>query len=383
MLSGRSFRLGRIGGITVNIDYTWFIIFALFVFMLATAYFPAVLAQADGTAHPAWLWGAAVITSVLFFASVLTHELSHSFVARRRGIPINSITLFIFGGVAQMEDEPHTPGDEFKMAIAGPLASIGIGILFIGILAGTHRVLPPLANAALWYLGAINIILAVFNLLPGFPLDGGRVFRSIVWAVTRDLRKATRVASVTGQGFGWLFIILGLASLVVPVLRNYVSVWMALIGWFLVSAARSSYQQVVMRDTLSHVPLRDVMHPSVEAVPATLSVQQLVTDYFLRGSASALPVELNGTVTGVVGVDDVQALPRDAWTSTLVSEIARPITQEQTLHPDDDAWAATNRMAQTDRDRVLVTEGDHVEGIVTRGSILRWLQTHKPGYAPG
>ncbi len=383
MLSGRSFRLGRIGGITINIDYTWFIIFALFVFLLATAYFPAVLAHVPHPASPLMVWGTAVLTSVLFFGSVLAHELSHSFVARRHGIPINSITLFIFGGVAQMEDEPQTPGDEFKMAIAGPLASIAIGVLFIMLLAGAHNVLPPLANAALWYLGAINIILAVFNLLPGFPLDGGRVFRSLVWAITHDLRRATQIASITGQGFGWIFIVLGLASLVVPVLGKYITVWMALIGWFLVSAARSSYQQVVMRDTLSHVPVRDVMHPTVEAVPATLSVQQLVTDYFLRGSSSALPVELNGTVTGVVGVEDVQALPRDAWSGTLVSEIARPLTQEQTLHPDDDAWAATSRMAHGNRDRVLITEGDHVEGIVTRGSILRWLQTHKPGFATG
>ncbi len=378
MFFGHSLRVGRISGITINIDYSWFIIFALFVFLLASGYFPIVAPDAPRSNY----WSIATLTSLLFFGSVLAHELSHALVARRAGIPIRTITLFIFGGVAQMEDEPETPWDEFKMAIAGPLSSLAIALLFFSVALLLANTGSRLFFASFTYLWFINVVLAVFNMLPGFPLDGGRVFRAFLWRVMGDLQRATRVASFTGQIFGWAFIALGIGSLVYPPLRAYGSVWLALIGWFLVSAARNSYQQVVLRETLRHVPISAVMSTQFEAVPAEISIERLVSDYFLRESPSTLPVERNGEVIGVISVEDVRALPRDEWANRLVEDVAKPLAQEPILHPNDDAWDAANRMAQTNSDRVLITDGDHIEGLVTRGSIMRWLQTHTR-LAPG
>ncbi len=379
MFFGNGIRLGRIGGITISLDYSWFIIFALFIFLLATGYYPRV------APHVAvgWYYGAATFTSLLFFGSVLAHELSHAVVARRLGIPINAITLFILGGVAQMEDEPNTAWDEFRMAIAGPAMSLVLGFLFLGL--AEISIGKTLLFVSLFYLGLINIILAVFNLLPGYPMDGGRVFRALIWGITHNLRRATQVASITGQAFGWIFVFLGIGSIFLPVLRTFSSIWMALIGWFLITAARNSYQQIIVREALREIPVSDVMTPRVEAVPQGVTVERLVTDYLLRESASVLPVEHNGDMVGIVSVDDVSGVPRDEWATRLVGEIMRPLGEEAMVHPQDDAWNAANRMAHDNSDRVLVTEDGHVEGVVTRGAIARWLQTHlklAPGGAP-
>jgi len=380
MFWGGSFKVLKIKGITISIDLSWLIIFGLFVFLLAQTYFPNPQVAPGHTIGTYWLF--ATITTLLFFASVVVHELSHALVARRRGIPISQITLFIFGGVAQMEDEPRTPGDEFTMAIAGPLASIGVAILFYGI---TQLALPigsRILIAMFVYLAFINAVLAVFNLLPGFPMDGGRVFRSLLWKVMGDMRRATLVASLTGQVFGWGLIVLGIGSLFLPALRGYGSIWFALIGWFLISAARSSYQQVVLRETLQRVPIREVMSPDVQAVPPDITLERLVAEYFLRESPSTLPVERDGALAGVISVEDVRAIPRERWPAMLVVEVMKPLEEEQVLSINNDAWDATNRMAQSRSDRVLVAENRHVEGIVTRGSIMRWLQTHTR-LAPG
>ena len=378
MFFHNTIHLGRISGIMIGIDYSWFVIFALFVFLLGQGYLPVVApGQPVG-----WYWVIALFTSLLFFASVLVHELSHALVARRSNIPINNITLFIFGGVSQMEDEPQTPGDEFKMAIAGPLASVGIAVVFFGTSLLTALAQSRLLFAAFTYLWFINLFLAVFNMLPGFPLDGGRVFRAALWQWSGNLQRATRIASLTGQTFGILLILFGVSSLFIPAFRNYGGIWMALVGWFLVSAARNSYQQVVLRESLRHISIREVMSPQAAVVPPDISVEHLVNEYFLRESSSTLPVEQNGAVIGVVSVEDVRALPREEWPFRLVTEIMRPLSEEQVLPADDDAWDAANRMAQTNRDRVIVADHDHVEGLVTRGSLLRWLQTHTR-LAPG
>jgi len=383
MLFGRGFKLGTIGGITIRVDYSWFIIFGLLVFLLASQ-FPYLPSVSKYHIAPIWYWVVAVLTAVLFFASVLGHELSHAVVARKNGIPINNITLFLLGGAAQMEDEPPTAWDEFKMAIVGPIASIIIGLFFFGLVWITRGFGSILLVYAFGYLGIINIVLAVFNLLPGFPMDGGRVFRAILWGATGNLVRATQIASITGQAFGLAFIAFGVLSVFYPPLRGYISngLWLALIGWFLFSAARSSYQQVVIREALRHIPVENIMNPSVIMVPANISVDHLVTEYFLRESPSTLPVEQNGELLGTVNVDDVRAVPREQWGTTLVSEIVHPMQEAQVLHPENDAWDAANRLSQSTDDGVLVTENRHVEGIVTRGSIMRWLQTHTR-LAPG
>lgn len=374
---GNRITLGRIGGIRIGIDYSWFIIFALLTFIMATAYLPNPNI-APGFSLLAYL-GTGVLISLLFFTSVLLHELSHSVVARRAGIPVNNIVLFIFGGMSQMEDEPSSPWDEFKMAIAGPLASVGIAALFYGATLFAVAARNPLLLASFGYLWFINLVLAVFNMVPGFPLDGGRVFRAALWKLTGDLRTATWIAALTGQAFGWAFIAFGVASFLVPVLRPYSSngLWLALIGWFLISAARASYQQTMLKYTLSHVPIADVMTPSISAVPPELPVSRLVSDYFLRESISAFPVEQDGEVVGVVSVDDVRNLPRNEWDLHAVREIMRPLENANLLHDDDDAWDAANRLAQSTTDSLFVTDDSHhVEGVVTRGAIARWLQIH-------
>lgn len=381
MFLGRGLRLGNIGGIGISIDYSWFIIFALFVVLLGTQ-LPRI-GGIEGYSTLAY-WLMAVATSMLFFASVLAHELSHAFVARRNGIPVNNITLFIFGGVAQMEDEPDTPWKEFKMAIAGPVMSVLIAIFFIGLMLVASSLNAPLFTVAFGYLGFINFILAVFNMLPGFPLDGGRVFRALLWKIMGNMRRATRVASLVGQGFGWIFIFLGVGSLFSATLATFASPWLALIGWFLVSAARSSYTQLVLKETLSQVPISEVMNTRVEAVSPDISIERLVTDYFLRESASTLPVEDHeGNLVGMIGVEDVRKIPRENWERTLVRDITPPLVDEQVVSADADAWGAVNRMSQSQRDRMVVTDHGHVEGVVTRGAIVRWLQTHEPEFAQG
>ena len=372
MFLGKGLRIGRIAGITISIDYSWFVIFVLFVFLLGSAYLPIIVPGIPRVLY----WVAAVFTTLLFFISVLVHEMSHSVIARRHGIPVNNITLFIFGGVSQMEDEPGTPQDEFRMAIAGPLASVGVAVVFFALAIVAVALRSRLLYASFTYLWFINVALAVFNMIPAYPMDGGRVFRSILWGSIHDLRRATYIASVTGQTFGWILILLGVGSIFIPSIRNFSSIWLALIGWFVISAARSSYQQVLLKDTLSKVPIGEVMNNNVEAVDANISVERLVSDYFLRESVSTLPVERNGQLLGMVSVEDVRALPRDRWAATLVSEITPAMAEEQVVHPQDDAWDAANRMTRANRDRVLVTEDGHVEGIVTRGAIFRWLQTH-------
>lgn len=368
----RGFRLVTISGINIRVDYSWLLIFALFIFLLGGEYLPTVVPGAP----PVWIWLTAVVTTVLFFGSVVAHELAHSLVARREGIPIHNITLFFFGGVSQLEDEPRSAWDEFRMAIVGPLTSLVLAAIFF-VIALLARQGNLLVLAALSYLWIINAALALFNLLPGFPLDGGRVFRAIVWGITRDVTRSTFIAAAVGQGFGWLFIIGGVLGAFF--LRGFVfsGLWFALIGWFLISAARSSYQQVALRAALNRVPIREVTNPSVEAVPPDMLVGQLVRDYFLRESASAMPVEEDGRLLGLVSVDDVRRLTPDRWESTPVRAILQPVTGEEVLRPGDDAWDAISRMSRTHRDRMLVVEPDgQVDGIVTRGAIQRWLQIH-------
>ncbi len=378
MALGGNINLGRVGGIRIGIDYSWFIIFGLLVFIMASAYLPVLAPNHSQLAY----WGSAVGISLLFFLSVLLHELAHSIVARRAGIPVNNIVLFIFGGMSQMEDEPGSPWDEFKMAIVGPLTSLGLAAVFFVAAMFAAGMGNPLLLASVSYLWFINAVLAVFNMVPGFPLDGGRVFRAALWKLTGSLRRATWIASIVGQGFGVLLIILGVGSIVYPPFRAFASIWFALIGWFLVSAARASYQQTILKDTLAHVPVTDVMTPAIATVAPDVPISRLVADYFLRESASAFPVEDNGAVIGVVSVEDVRAFPRDQWELRAVRDVMRPLEDARVLHANDDAWDAASRLAKAGADTVFITKDGHMTGTVTRATIARWLQTHN-GWARG
>ena len=324
------FSVGRIFGIRITIDWSWIFIFVLVIWNLGTA-----VSDLHRFWSPVTIWGVAVVAALLFFASVLAHELAHSLVARAQGLPVRTITLFLFGGVSNIQREPRSPAAEFLMAIVGPITSIVLGVIFLvlgAISAGTlvQEVMPsmtglaslsPLAIILLW-LGQINVLLGLFNLIPGFPLDGGRVLRSILWAATNNLRTATRWASWVGQAIGWLMIIAGVAMVFgarIPVLGTGFlgGLWLAFIGWFLNTAALQSYRQVVIHDILEGVPVARLMRTTVPTVPATISIGDLVHEYVMRTDERAFPVLQDGDhLAGLVCLDDVRKVPREDWDTT-------------------------------------------------------------------
>jgi Zn-dependent protease/CBS domain-containing protein len=383
-------RLGRIFGINVDIDWSWFFILLLVTWNLAAAILPAL--------HPDWGFGlnliVAVVASLLFFLSVLLHELAHSLVARARGLPVRNITLFIFGGVSNIEREPPSPGTEFLVSIVGPITSLVLGVLFLflgGAIAtgsqmiqdvpGTLAQLGPLSTILLW-LGPINIILGIFNLIPGFPLDGGRVVRSIFWQLTGNLRQATRWATWIGQGIAWLFIITGIAmafGVEIPFLGSgFVSgLWLAFIGWFLNNAAVQSYRQVVVGDLLDGVPVQRVMRAQVPVVPPNIPVSRLVDEYLMGTDERAFPVMDEGRgLAGMVCLEDIRKIPRDQWENIRVAEIMTPASKLEQVTPNEDVSTALNKLAQRDVRQMPVVQNGQLVGMLRRRDILRWLQIH-------
>jgi Zn-dependent protease len=273
-----TFRIGKLAGIDINIHVSWIIILVLLTVSLATGWFPQL--------YPGWstatYWIVSLIASLLLFVSVLLHELAHSLVARRRGLPVKNITLFIFGGVSNIQQEPTSPGIEFQLAVVGPLTSLLIGAICLLLLLPLRGSNSPL-EGILFYLAMANLLLGVFNLIPGFPLDGGRVLRSIVWKITGSMRQATRVASITGQSIAYLFILLGIWLFFTGNILN--GIWLGFIGWFLLSAAQSANTQVALESVLRGVTVGEVMNPKPATVPANITLQQLVDEYFLPGGA--------------------------------------------------------------------------------------------------
>lgn len=329
----RGARLGKLFGIEIEIDASWSFIFVLVTWNLAAGF---------SQWHPDWSFALDVATalagSLLFFASVLAHELAHSLVARTRGLPVHRITLFLFGGVSNLQREPESPGTEFVMAIVGPLTSVFLGFLFLTL--GTRAAggvqlalsdpvkalahLSPLSTLLLW-LGQINILVGLFNLVPAFPLDGGRVLRSLLWGATKNLRRDTRWASQIGSLIAWLFIFAGVAMIFgarVPFFGSGLigGLWIAMIGWFLHNAAVSSYRQLVVSDLLEGVPISRLMRRGTPTVPADIAVGQLVHDWLIGTDERAFPVLESGRLAGLVCLEDVRKLPRGRWDSTTVRE---------------------------------------------------------------
>jgi Zn-dependent protease/CBS domain-containing protein len=383
------FSIGRIFGINIRIDWSWLFIFFLITWNLSTVF---------GQAHPGWgpvqIWGMAIVAALLFFASVLAHELAHSLVARARGIPVRSITLFLFGGVSDIQREPSSPAAEFLMAIVGPLTSIVLGGLLVwlaGASAGplqdtmtnptkTVAQLGMLPTLLLW-LGSINVILGIFNLIPGFPLDGGRVLRSILWAVVDNLRVATRWASVVGQAIAWLMIIGGISmafGVQIPFFgTGFISgLWLAFIGWFLNSASVQSYQQVVVHDILEGVPVARMMRSNPPSCSADCSVSRLVHEHIMGTDDHAFPVLDNGRLLGIVTLEDVRGVSRDAWDTTTVREIMTPADQLTVVTADEDAAEALNKLTQRDVGQMPVLRNGQLVGLLRRRDIVKWLQLH-------
>lgn len=390
----------RIAGIDVTVDWSLLIIFAIITTSLASGEFPQW--------HPQWSpltsWLTALAAAVLFFASVLAHELSHSLVGRANGVQIKRITLFVFGGMAQMEHEPGRWPAELWMAIVGPVTSLAIGLLCLfaadlGAAAGAaaqagnapelERLLASLdpGRTLLLWLGQINIVLAVFNLVPAFPLDGGRVLRAILWGATRDLRRATRWASALGQAFAWTLIAAGIAMILGVSLPYFGrgagnGIWLAFIGWFLNNAALMSYRQVLTRERLHDVPVGRLMLTNLETVWPDMPLDMFVSNFVLRTDQRAYPVLAGERLAGLICQRDVERLQPAQRHSLSVRDVMKPADQLIVVGVDDDASDVLELLAKRDINQVLVVTEGRVAGLVRRADILRWLALHRPPESP-
>lgn len=365
----RDIRLGSVLGFEIRIDFSWFIIFFLILWTFTTLVFPA---NVPGLSRLAYI-GMGVVGTLLFFISLLAHELSHSLVARAKGIPVEGITLFIFGGMAKTRMEAEEPGDEFLIAGVGPLASILIGLLFVAVWwLGSLAGLPLAVTGVALYIGFLNILLAVFNLLPGFPLDGGRLFRAIVWKVTGDLTKATRYATTGGKWTGYLLMGLGVAQFF---MRNLIGgVWLIFIGWFLRSVAIASYEQHRFRQVLNRVPAEQTMTPRPETVSPDLTVQELVDDHFLGPRRHrAFPVTSNGHPLGIVTLDHISDISREDWTARRVRDVMTGPEDTIVVRPDDNMVQVLEKMQGAGAGQALVARDGHLEGIITLADVKGWL----------
>jgi Zn-dependent protease len=362
-----TWRIGRVFGIDINIDASWLIIFALVIWTLAGSYFPEQYPR-----WPTWLhWAVGVATSILFFGSVLGHELAHSLVAISRGEEVHSITLFIFGGVARITDEPDKPLTELLMAIVGPLFSMAIGMAFGVLWFFTRGLIQPLSALAR-YLAMINVSLAIFNLIPGFPLDGGRVLRALIWGLSGNLKLATRLASWAGQGIAFLFMLGGTWQIFET--RWLDGLWFIFIGWFLYNAATSGYRQMLVREMLGQVRAGDLMTVDFTTVSGDIALQQLVDEYVLGRREHAFPVADAGILRGIVCLHDVKAVPKERWSSTRVSEVMTPWERLETVSPGDDGGAVLARLNARDVRQLPVVEGERLIGLLRRSDVLRYLQ---------
>lgn len=356
--------LGRLFGISIRIHFSWVFIFALVAWSLATSYFPDRWSESTR-------WTLGVIGSVVLFVSVLIHELSHSLVAMSRGHKVKSITLFFLGGISEIEEEAENPGEEFWIAVVGPLTSLGLALIF-GIIYLIVRNGSEQLSRLTQYLTFVNITLGVFNLLPAFPLDGGRVLRSIVWRASGSLAKATAVAGTTGSLLGFGMIALGVFFAFTGSLIT--GLWLVFIGWFIQSAASSARQQQTLQTALSGQLVRDAMQTRFSTVPPGTSVQRLVTDHITKEFERAYIVGLGDAFYGLVTLSDVRKLPPEQWASKYVTEIMTKAPDVLTVRPDDPLEKALQGLITRGYHQLLVMDGGKPVGIVTRGDVLRVLE---------
>lgn len=365
---GRGIHLFTLFGFSVRLDPSWFIVAVLATSNLATQLFPA---QNPGLPRSTYWWMGAA-GALLLFASVVVHELAHSLVARRYGVPMRGITLFLFGGVAEMSAEVPHPKAEFWIAIAGPAMSLAIALASLGLGATGQDLGWPLPLVGvLTYLGQVNAMLVAFNLVPAFPLDGGRVLRSILWRWKGSLRQATRISSQIGSGFGFLLIAIGV---LLVVQGNWSGLWFFLLGLFLRNAAQMSYQQLLLRRAFEGEPVARFMQTNPVTVPRQISVSELVQDYIYRHHYKMYPVvDDAGRLLGCVTTRQVKELPREEWDSTTAGALAKQCSPENTVRPDTDAMEALSAMSRTGASRLMVAEGDRLLGILTLKDLLRFF----------
>ncbi len=365
---GKGLKLFKIFGFEVRIDASWLLLALLVVFTLSRGYFPRQFEDLSTAQYI--IMG--IAGAIGLFLSIIVHEMMHSLVGRRFGISMQGISLFMFGGVAQMENESKTPRGEFFMAIAGPLTSFVLGGLFYLAYLGSQTIeLPPTTSGVLGYLAFINVILAIFNLLPAFPLDGGRVLRSALWAWKKNLKWATHIASEIGAGFGTVLIIMGIFAVLGGTFIG--GLWWALIGMFLRGISHGSYRQVVIRQTLGGEPVRRFMREDPVTVAPDLTVDKLVNDYIYEYHFKMFPVTSEEKVIGCVTTKEIKEIPKEKWADTKVSDIARECSDDNTIAPDADAAEALSAMNKTGNSRLMVIEDRELKGIIALKDMLKFL----------
>ena len=360
-------RIARVIGIPIHLHFSWLIIFGLIVWTLSTGYFPAQYPDLPASSY----WAKGLVASLLFFVSILVHELGHAVVALRHGLRTRSITLFIFGGVAQLEKDPKDGGAEFRMAAAGPVVSLTLAGLF-----HASAILPfvgPSAAAVAKYLALINLMLALFNLVPAFPMDGGRMLRGALWGSMGKAR-ATRIASGAGTFFAFLLILAGVSRLLGG--DSLSGVWYILIGWFIKDASAASYQQVRLDDALRGLTVRDAME-TVVTVPSSYSVAEAAREHFMRTGYGTYPVTRGEAVVGLLYLKDVLRLSAEERESTSVQGAMRPLTDTIVTDPDTPLPAAIASMLQGRTARLLVMRGPELVGLLTMNGVVRRLRTRE------
>ena len=365
-----SLRIGKIFGIDIYIHISWVIILVLLTWSLAVGWFPVLYHGFSAVTY--WVLG--FIAAVLLFVSVLLHELAHSFVARARGLPVKNITLYIFGGVSNIEKEPGSPGIEFQIAVVGPLTSLLIGVLafVLFFLLGQYS---PALGAILWYLGLANILLGIFNLIPGFPLDGGRVLRSIVWKIDGNLRRATRIVTVVGQIIAYLFILVGIWLFFVGYFID--GLWLGFIGWFLLSSAQSANSEVMLQSVFRGVTVSEVMNTAPTTVPANISLQKLVDEYFLPlGLRSAFVIQ-GDRLAGLITLSDIRHVPREEWGQTPVGLAMIPRDRLHIVSPQQSLNDVLPLMAGRDVNQLPVVQDERLVGVLSRDAIVRYLEIRR------
>ncbi|HVU67609.1 MAG TPA: site-2 protease family protein [Ktedonobacteraceae bacterium] len=365
-----SLRIGSIAGINLYVHVSWLIILVLLSWSLATGWFAQL--------YPGWsastYWLVSILAALLLFVSVLLHELSHSLVARARGLPVRSIILFIFGGVSNIEQEPKRPGVEFQMAFVGPLTSLVLGGIAYLLLLAVGKNTSPLA-AILGYLAISNVLLGIFNLLPGFPLDGGRVLRSIVWGISKNLQMATRVATIVGQVVAYLLILLGIWIIFSGSLLS--GLWLGFIGWFLLSGSQAANRQMQFETLFAGTTVGDVMNRQPVTVPSNISLHRLVYEYFLPyGWRSAFVTQLDQFV-GLITLSDIRHIPQESWSQTFVGQAMVPLEKLHALSPAQPLHQVLSVMVAQGINQLPVVQDGHLIGVLNREDILRFVEIHR------
>jgi len=362
------FNLFKIAGIQITVDYSWLIIFVLVVWSLSAGYFPHYYPGQSNQTY----WIAGLIAAFLFFLSILIHEFSHSLMAIRSGIKISEITLFIFGGISRLSEEAKDPKTELKIALIGPLSSFALALIFWGIKTGLEGNQPSLISVVLNYLIWINTALGIFNLIPGFPLDGGRVLRALWWWKTGSLTRATQVASNIGKGFALALMVLGGLQIFMGALIG--GLWFIFIGMFLRGVAESGYQELIIRQSLESVQVQEVMIPEVVSIPPELPLKYLINEYFLRYGYRGFPVVQEGKVLGVVSIADIKDIPEGEDGNRTVEKVMVPVSSRILIAPEASLAEALKKMVQEGVGRLLVVRGDKMVGMITKTGLLRFLE---------